>query len=41
MDDVSSKLEEYENALAVNKSGYRPYYKRDISEIMVNTYNPE
>ena len=40
-DDVTSKLEEYENALAVNKSGYRPYYKRDIAETMVNTYNAE
>ena len=39
--DVSSKLEEYENALSVNKSGYRPFYKRDVSETMVNTYNPE
>ena len=39
--DVSSKLEEYENALSDNKSGYRPFYKRDVSETMVNTYNPE
>ena len=39
--DVSSKLEEYENALSVNKTGYRPFYKRDVSETMVNTYNPE
>ena len=39
--DVSSKLEEYENALSVNKSGYCPFYKRDVSETMVNTYNPE
>ena len=40
-DDVSSKLEEYENALAVNKTGYRPFYKRDVAETMVNTYNSE
>ena len=40
-DDVDSKLQEYENALSHNKSGYRPYYKRDVAETMVNTYNPE
>ena len=34
-------MEEYENALSDNKSGYRPFYKRDVSETMVNTYNPE
>ena len=39
--DVNSKLEEYENALSVNKRGYAPHYKRDVAETMVNTYNPE
>jgi hypothetical protein len=39
--DVNSKLEEYENALSVNNRGYSPYYKRDVAETMVNTYNPE
>ena len=38
---VKSKLEEYEIALSVNNRGYCPYYKRDVSETMVNTYNPE
>ena len=27
--------------MANKLSGYRPYYKRDIAETMVNTYNPE
>ena len=39
--DVRSKLEEYENALSVNNRGYMPFYKRDVAEIMVNSYNPE
>ena len=34
-------LEQYEEALAVNKSGYSIHYRRDVSETMVNTYNPE
>ena len=34
-------LQQYEEALAVNKKGYSIHYKRDIDEIMVNTYNPE
>ena len=38
---VLTKLEEYENALSVNNRGYHPHYKRDVSETMVNTYNPE
>merc|ERR1712198_826877 len=27
--------------LSVNKKGYTIHYKRDVSETMVNTYNPE
>ena len=34
-------LEQYEEALSVNKKGYTIHYLRDIEEIMVNTYNPE
>ena len=39
--DVSSKLEEYVDALSINKKGYSIVYKRDVNETMVNTYNPE
>ena len=38
---VSSPLEEYIDALSVNKKGYSIHYKRDVMETMVNTYNPE
>ena len=38
---VTSRLEEYLNALSVNKKGYSIHYKRDVMETMVNTYNPE
>ena len=34
-------MEQYEGALAVNKKGYAIHYKRDVDELMVNTYNPE
>ena len=33
-------LEQYEDALSVNKKGYSIHYQRDVNEIMVNTYNP-
>ena len=39
--NVNSLLDEYIDALSVNKCGYSIHYKRDVSEIMVNTYNPE
>ena len=38
---VTASLEEYEKALSVNKKGYSIHYKRDVDEIMVNTYNEE
>ena len=41
IDKDSSLLQQYEQALSVNKKGYSIHYKRDIDEIMVNTYNPE
>ena len=34
-------LDQYEEALSVNKKGYTIHYKRDVDETMVNTYNPE
>ena len=37
----SPSIEEYEAALSVNAKGYTIHYKRDVDEIMVNTYNPE
>ena len=39
--DALPMLERYEAALSVNKRGYSIHYKRDVDEIMVNTYNPE
>ena len=36
-----SLMEEYLDALSVNKKGYSIHYKRDVMETMVNTYNPE
>ena len=37
----SQMLHQYENALSVNTKGYSIHYRRDVDEIMVNTYNPE
>ena len=34
-------MQQYEDALSVNKKGYSIHYKRDVDETMVNTYNPE
>ena len=41
IDHSSSLMAQYEKALSVNKKGYSIHYKRDVDEVMVNTYNPE
>ena len=41
VDTNFSLMQQYEDALAVNKKGYSVHYKRDVAETMVNTYNPE
>ena len=40
-DENGERIPIYEEALAVAKSGFSIVYKRDISEIYVNTYNKE
>ena len=40
-EDATSPLEEYMEALSVNRRGYAIHHKRDVNETMVNTYNPE
>ena len=41
MDHTMPLMDQYEQALSVNKKGYSIHYKRDVDETMVNTYNPE
>ena len=36
-----NRIPKYEEALSISKSGFSIVYKRDISEIYVNTYNKE
>ena len=37
-DTQGSRISHYEEALSVSRKGYAVVYKRDISEIFVNTY---